>query len=59
MLVEVAPQTAPLLSVEVGAKPPWNQPQVTWLAFSRSPMFWPVSLPSAPVVVWLLSEHWS
>ena len=59
MLSWVAPQTAPPLLADVGAKPPWNQPQVTWLALSRSPMFWPVSCASAPVVVWLLSEHWS
>ncbi len=57
MLLEVAPQTAPPLLVEVGAKPPWNQPHVTWLAFSRSPMFSPLITPSAPVVVWLVSEH--
>src|ERR1700728_150509 len=34
-----AAQTAPPLSVDVGANPPWNQPHVTWLVFSRSPMF--------------------
>src|ERR1700748_1481771 len=57
MLLVVAPQTAPPLLVAVGAKPPWNQPHETCWAFSRSPMFWPVITPSAPVVVWLLSEQ--
>ncbi len=41
----VAPQTAwvpvPAYAV-VGRKPPWNQPQVTPRAFSRSPTFLPV-----------------
>src|SRR6185312_17426787 len=53
----VLPQTAPPLLVEVGAKPPWNQPQVTCCAFSRSPTFWPLITPSAPVVVWFVSEQ--
>ena len=57
----VAPHTAnPVLlsaALVVGAKPPWNQPQVTWCAFSRSPMFLPVMTPSALVAVWLVSEQ--
>ncbi len=53
------PQTAKPLAVPVGAKPPWNQPHVTPLAFSRSPMFLPVMTPSGLVEVWLSSEHWS
>src|SRR6202012_1282364 len=37
------PQVAlPAALVEVGRKPPWNQPQLTLCAFSRSPMFLPV-----------------
>ena len=43
--------------VPVGAKPPSNQPQETFLAFSRSPMFCPVSAARAPSVVWLPSEQ--
>src|SRR5579863_707113 len=46
-----APQTAGVLvepsglttAAEVGAKPPWNQPQVMPLAFTRSPTFRPSS----------------
>ena len=53
----VAPQTAPPLLCEVGANPPWNQPHVTCLAFSRLPMFSPVITPSGLVEVWLESEH--
>src|SRR5690349_19772341 len=44
MLVDVAPQTA-LPSLEpVGRKPPWNQPQVTLLALSRSPTLRPLTV---------------
>ena len=58
MLVRVAPQTAkPAELVPVGAKPPWNQPQVTFLALSRSPMFLPVATPSGLVEAWLPSEQ--
>jgi hypothetical protein len=57
MLLCVAPQTAPLALVDVGVKPPWNQPQLTCWAFSRSPMFLPLNAASALVVVWLLSEQ--
>ena len=57
MLAWAVPQTAPPLLVEVGAKPPWNQPQLTFCWLSRSPTFLPVSTPSAPVVVWLVSEQ--
>src|SRR5437016_14431151 len=32
---------APVAVREVGLKPPWNQPQVTFPALSRSPTFWP------------------
>jgi hypothetical protein len=32
----------PLEFVLVGAKPPWNQPHVTLLAFMRLPIFCPV-----------------
>ena len=34
--------TVPLAVVDVGLKPPWNQPQVMLLALSRSPTFLPV-----------------
>ena len=44
---------------DVGAKPPWNQPQVIPLALSRSPTFLPAATPSGLVVAWLPSEHWS
>ena len=57
MFVWVEPQTGRPLTVEVGAKPPWNQPQLTWLALSRSPTFWPDITPSAPEVARLLSEQ--
>ena len=49
------PQTANPFAVDVGAKPPWNQPQVTPAAFSLSPMFGPVRTPSPAVLVWLPS----
>src|ERR1700728_354748 len=52
-----APQTAPPLFDDVGANPPWNQPHVTCLEFSRSPMFSPVITPSGLEDVWLESEH--
>ena len=60
MLACLAPQTAYLVvedAAVVGVNPPWNQPQVTPLALSRSPTFLPVSSPSALVLVWLLSEQ--
>ena len=58
MLLCLLPQTAkPAALVPVGANPPWNQPQVTPLALSRSPMFLPVATPSGLVVVWLASEQ--
>src|SRR5262249_51451518 len=41
MLLCVLPHTALPLLVAVGRKPPWNQPQVIPLPFSRSPTFWP------------------
>jgi hypothetical protein len=34
----------PCASVPVGAKPPWNHPQVTLLAFSKSPTLVPVAV---------------
>src|SRR5215469_2461676 len=44
-LAVLAPHTAlPLLFTEVGRKPPWNQPQLTPLAFRRSPMFRPLTV---------------
>src|SRR6266566_5319624 len=52
------PQTAnPALLVPLGANPPWNQPQVTPLALSRSPTFLPVAMATGLVVVWLASEQ--
>ncbi len=58
MLLCVAPQTGkPAALVAVGAKPPWNQPQLTPLALSRSPMFLPVATASGLVEVWLESEQ--
>ena len=58
MLLCEAPQTSkPPALVPVGAKPPWNQPQVTCLAFSRSPMFLPVMTPTGLLEVWLESEQ--
>ena len=58
MLLWVAPHTGnPALFVLVGANPPWNQPQVTCRALSRSPMFLPVITPSGLVEVWLESEQ--
>src|ERR1700759_1236639 len=60
MLLCWVPQTAkPAAFVPVGAKPPWNQPQLTFLALSRSPMFLPVATASGLVAVWLESEQWS
>ena len=54
MLVWLAPQTGvPLDVVLVGAKPPSNQPQLTPLALSRSPMFGPLMDTVGPL--WL--EH--
>src|SRR6516164_298793 len=42
MLACDAPHTAdPPAVVDVGAKPPWNQPHVTFCLLSRSPMFVP------------------
>ena len=43
--------------VLVGAKPPWNQPQLMPLALSRSPTFLPVATASGLVEVWLASEQ--
>ena len=57
MLVWLEPQTGRPSVVEVGAKPPSNQPQVTCWRFSRSPMFSPVSATREPSVVWLVSEQ--
>jgi hypothetical protein len=52
------PHTAkPAALVDVGVNPPWNQPQVMFLALSRSPMFLPVVMPTGLVEVWLLLEH--
>src|SRR5579885_500817 len=42
------PHTALPFVVLVGAKPPSNQPQVIFLAFSRSPMFGPLIAAVAP-----------
>src|SRR5690349_526964 len=42
MLAVLAPHTAVPEFTAVGRKPPWNQPQLTPLALSRSPMFWPL-----------------
>jgi hypothetical protein len=47
---------AALLAVPRGARP-WNQPQLTPLALSRSPMFLPCMTASALVAVWSLSEQ--
>ena len=45
MLVWLAPHTGvPPEVVLVGAKPPWNQPQLMPLALSRSPTFAPAHL---------------
>src|SRR5262245_6610943 len=56
-----APQTAnpdgESVAETVGLKPPWNQPQVTPLRLSRSPMFVPSIAPRLLVDVWLLSEQ--
>ena len=63
MLVCAEPQTGrawvePGASdVPVGVKPPSNQPQETFLVFSRSPMFCPVSAARPPSVAWLPSEQ--
>src|SRR5882724_3849319 len=43
-LVVLAPHTATPLFTAVGRKPPWNQPQLMPLAFSKSPMFWPLTV---------------
>src|SRR5258705_7797504 len=42
MFLDLAPQTALPFLLLVGLKPPWNQPQVTPLADSRSPILRPV-----------------
>src|ERR1700754_893490 len=51
------PHTANPLALPVGRKPPWNQPQVTPLSFSRSPMFLPSWIARLSVAVWFLSEQ--
>ena len=52
MLAWLAPQTGvPPEVVLVGAKPPWNQPQLTPLALSRSPTFRPLILTRGVAVV--------
>src|SRR5258708_39283464 len=58
MLVCVAPQTAkPAALVLVGRKPPWNQPDVMLLEFSRSPTLRPWSAARLFVLTWLPSEQ--
>src|ERR1051326_8372501 len=42
VLCEVAQTAVPSAARELGAKPPWNQPHVSCLEFSRSPTFLPV-----------------
>src|SRR5215468_2520864 len=42
MLAWLDPQTALPSTVEVGLKPPVNQPQLMLLALSRSPILWPL-----------------
>ena len=55
------PHTAkPAAFFPVGVNPPWNQPQVTFLALSRFPMFVPVVTPSGKefsLAAWLLLEQ--
>src|SRR5271154_1929550 len=38
---------SPFAVVPVGAKPPWNHPQVIFLVFKRSPTFLPLSVTCA------------
>src|SRR5262249_54027333 len=58
MLLWVVPHTGnPAALVLVGANPPWNQPQVMCRAFSRSPMFLPVTTARGLVEVWLEGEQ--
>ena len=56
-LVLRAQPVVPFEFLRVRSNPPEKKPQEIPLALSRSPMFSPVSLPSEPVVVWLVSEH--
>src|ERR1700694_1470266 len=53
MFVCVEPHAAMPPTFAVGVKPPWNQPQVTCLALSSSPMFVPLMAMVEP------DEHWS
>src|SRR5258705_531152 len=58
MLLCCVPQTAkPAALVEVGLNPPWNQPQLTFLALSRSPMFLRGGGAGGLVGVWLAPEQ--
>src|ERR1700750_929979 len=41
--IELQTALAVCVAGVVGLKPPWNQPQLTWWALSRSPMFLPES----------------
>src|SRR5262249_56840013 len=34
----------------VGLKPPWNHPHVTWCAFRRWPVLWPVTMVTCDAV---------
>src|SRR5262245_35424877 len=60
-LLCVAPQTANPVgesaAVTVGLNPPWNQPHVMPLRFSRSPTFVPSMAPRLKVDVWLVSAQ--
>src|ERR1700735_1422646 len=51
MLVCAVLQIGWLPLYDDGAKPPWNQPQVSPLLLSRSPMFSPVISPVTPPAV--------
>src|ERR1700683_4470082 len=51
MLLCVVAQTAVPLLTELGRNPPWKQPQLMFLALSKSPTFFPVMVTNVLLVM--------